>query len=169
VRPPQHLVLRMDSFPGSYYAVNSALLYGEQRSIRTTVMDQVMHFLAEHFVNLLVSQCADAGRVTERASVFEIDPVNSFGSRVEKKSEFILTFAQCLYRPLVLGDVRSHAENARLTVQLDQFRECEANANTALSHTKTELQVTKTAFGQKPLCDFDPFGRIHPEPNVERR
>ena len=53
----------MDSFPSLGYPVNSTLLYGEQCPVRTSVMDQIMHILAEHFVDVLVSKSAEAGRV----------------------------------------------------------------------------------------------------------
>ena len=43
--------------------------------------------------------------VAERAAMFEINPINSFGSRVEKKSKFVLTLTQRLFRPLAPGDV----------------------------------------------------------------
>jgi hypothetical protein len=72
-------------------------------------MDQIMHILAEHFVNVLVSQSAEAGRVAERASVFEINSINGFGGRVEEQSKFVLALAQCLFRPFALGDVRHHS------------------------------------------------------------
>ena len=86
---PKHLVLRVDSFPGLCYPVNATLLHGKQCSIRTTVMQQLMHILAEHLLNVLVSQSAEARRVAERASVFEINSVNSFGGGVKKQSEFL--------------------------------------------------------------------------------
>ena len=95
----------MDSFSRLCYPVNGALLCGEQRSIRPTVMNQIMHILAEHFIEVFVSQSAKAGRVAERASVFEINSINGFGGGVEKKSKFVLTLAQRLFRPLALGDV----------------------------------------------------------------
>jgi len=87
----------MDSFPSLGYPVNSTLLYGEQCPVRTSVMDQIMHILAEHFVDVLVSKSAEAGRVAERASVFEINPINGFGSGVEKKLEFLLALAHRLF------------------------------------------------------------------------
>jgi predicted HAD superfamily phosphohydrolase YqeG len=49
-------------------------------------MQQMMHILAEQFVSVLVSQNAEAGRVAERASMFEINSVYSFGSGVEEQS-----------------------------------------------------------------------------------
>ena len=92
----------MDSFSGLCYSVNGTLLYGEQRSIRMTVMQQIMHILAEHLINAIVSQNAEARRIAERASVFEINSVNGFCGRVEKKSEFVLALAQRLFRGLPL-------------------------------------------------------------------
>src|ERR1700752_3569805 len=62
-----------------------------------------MHMLAEHLVNVLVSQRAQAGRVAERASVLEIDPINGLGGGVENKSEFVFTFTPCLFSLLSLG------------------------------------------------------------------
>jgi hypothetical protein len=43
-------------------------------------MHQIMHILAEHFVNALISQSAETGEVAERASVFEVNPINGFSS-----------------------------------------------------------------------------------------
>jgi hypothetical protein len=57
------------------------------------VMDQIMYILAEHFVHALVSQSSEAGGVAERASVFEINSVYTFGSGIEEQSEFVLAFA----------------------------------------------------------------------------
>jgi hypothetical protein len=76
-------------------------------------MDQVMHILAEHFVHLLISQHAKAGRVAEGAPVFKINPINGLGSGVEEESEFLFTFAQCLFRPLALCDVHHHSHHAQ--------------------------------------------------------
>src|SRR5579864_9202884 len=75
-------------------------------------MDQIMHVLAEHFVNLPVSQKAQAGWVAKGASVVEVNSVNSFGGGVEKKSEPILAFAQRLFRALSLSDVGHHANHS---------------------------------------------------------
>ena len=55
-----------------------------------------MRIFAEDLVNLFISQTAEAGRVAERASVFEINPIDGFCGRVEKKSKSILTFAERL-------------------------------------------------------------------------
>jgi hypothetical protein len=96
IRPPKHLVLNVYSFPSSRYKVDSALLYGERCPVRTSVMDQIVHVLAKHLVNVLVSQSAEAGRVAERASVFEINSVNGFCGGVKKKSKLILTFVHLL-------------------------------------------------------------------------
>ncbi|MGB2665212.1 MAG: hypothetical protein WAK48_14490 [Candidatus Acidiferrum sp.] len=57
-------------------------------------MDQIVHTLAENFVKALVSQSAETGRVAERASVLEINPINGFGGRIEKQSEFVLALAE---------------------------------------------------------------------------
>jgi hypothetical protein len=75
-------------------------------------MDQIMRILAEHFVNALISQSAQAGRVAERASVFEINSVNGFGGRIEKKSEFVLALAQRLFHLLATGNVLSKDKNS---------------------------------------------------------
>jgi hypothetical protein len=80
ISPPLHLLFPVVSLPGSYYPVNSTFLHREQRSIRTSVMHQIMHILAEHFVNALISQSAETGEVAERASVFEVNPINGFSS-----------------------------------------------------------------------------------------
>ena len=81
-----------------------------------------MHILAQHFVKVLVSQSAEAGRVAECASVFEINPINGFGSRVEKQSKFVFALAQCILRTFVVGDISGHRKDAWLTIQFDQFR-----------------------------------------------
>jgi hypothetical protein len=73
----------------SDYPVNLALLHREQCPVRASVMDQIVHILAEDFVNALVPQSAEAGRVTERTAVFEINSINAFGSGIEKESEFL--------------------------------------------------------------------------------
>jgi hypothetical protein len=75
-------------------------------------MDQVMYILAEHFVYVLVSQSAQASRVAERASVFEINSVYSFGSGVEEQSEFVLALAQRLLHLLAAGNVLCKDENS---------------------------------------------------------
>jgi hypothetical protein len=59
-------------------------------------MDQIVHILAKHLVKVLVSQSAEARRVAKRASVFEINPINAFGRRIEKQSEFVLALAEFL-------------------------------------------------------------------------
>src|SRR5438552_2510494 len=74
------------------------------------VMDQIVHILAEQFVRAFISQSAQAGRVAERAAVFEINPINGFGGRVEKKPESVLTFSQRLFRAFSLCDVGHHAD-----------------------------------------------------------
>ena len=84
-------------------------------------MNHIVHIFAEHLVNALVSQSAEAGRVAERAPVFEINSVNGFGSRVEKKSKFILALAQCLFRLLAFGDVTHHRQRPiKLSIVFDQ-------------------------------------------------
>ena len=98
VRPPQHVVLRVDSFTSTCYPVNSTLLCGARCPIRTSVMDQIMHILASHFIKALVSQNSEAGGIAERASVLEINSVYSLGSRVEDQSEFVFALAQSLLR-----------------------------------------------------------------------
>src|SRR5208282_1154023 len=121
VRPPQYLVVRVDSFPSSCYLVNSTLLHRKQRPIRTSVMHQIMRILAEHFVESLISQSAEACWVAKRTAVFEINSINGFGGRVEKKTEFILAFAQCLFRLLQFCQVdrcpHGSARHARLIQQ----------------------------------------------------
>src|SRR5258708_32325985 len=99
----------MDSFPSSYYPVNPALLHGERCPVRTLVMDQIVHILAEQFVHASISQSAQAGRVAKRAAVFEVNPINGFGGRVEKKPESVLTFSQRPFRAFSLCDVGHHA------------------------------------------------------------
>src|SRR5438477_5638641 len=98
VRPPHQLVFGMNPFAGSGYPVNSALLYGEQGPVRASVMKQIVHILAEHFVNALVPQSAEARRVTERTAVFEINSINAFGSGVEKESEFLFALTHRFFR-----------------------------------------------------------------------
>jgi hypothetical protein len=61
-------------------------------------MNQIVHILAEHFIKALESQRAETGGVAERASVFEINPINCFGGRIEKQSKFILTLAHRFLR-----------------------------------------------------------------------
>jgi hypothetical protein len=61
-------------------------------------MHQIMHILTQHFVNAFIPQGAEAGRVAERASVFEINPINGFGGRIEKQSEFVLALAEFFNR-----------------------------------------------------------------------
>src|SRR6202007_1347571 len=109
---PKHLVLRVDSFPGLCDPVNSTLIYGEHRSIRTTVMQQIMRILAEHLIKALVSQSAKAGRIAEGASVFEINPINRFGCRIEKKAEFVLALTQRFFHLLAAGNVLCKDENS---------------------------------------------------------
>jgi len=53
-----------------------------------------MRILAKHLANVLVSQSAEAGRIAKRASVFEINPIDGFGGRIEKQSEFVLALAE---------------------------------------------------------------------------
>src|SRR3954447_5264718 len=76
------------------------------------VMDQIVHILAEQFVHAFISQSAQASRVAERAAVFEINPINGFGGRVENKPEPVLTFSQRLFRVFSLCDVGHHADYA---------------------------------------------------------
>src|SRR5882672_1961383 len=73
-------------------------------------MDQIVHILAEQFLHAFISQSAQAGRVAERAAVFEINPINGFGGRVEKKPESVLTVSQRLFPPFSLCDVGHHAD-----------------------------------------------------------
>jgi hypothetical protein len=75
-------------------------------------MYQVMRILAEDFVYALVSQSAEAGWVAERAPVFEVNPINGFGGRIEKKSEFVLALAQRLFCQLSRCDVACYPRNA---------------------------------------------------------
>ena len=102
----------MDTFSGLCYPVNATLLYREKRSIRTTVMQQIMRILAEHLINALVSQSAETRRVAERASVFEINSVNGFLGGVKNKSESVFALAYCLFCTLALGDVYIDADHA---------------------------------------------------------
>jgi hypothetical protein len=67
-----------------------------------------MHILPEEFVNAFIPQGMKAGWVAECAAPFEVNSIDSFGSRVEKQAEFILTLAQRLCRPLALGDVSAN-------------------------------------------------------------
>jgi hypothetical protein len=60
-------------------------------------MHQIMHILPEQLLDALISQGAEASRVAEPASVFEIDSVDRFGSRIEKQSQFVLALAQSLF------------------------------------------------------------------------
>jgi hypothetical protein len=85
-------------------------------------MNQIMHIVAEQFVNTFIAQSAEAGRVAERAAAFEVNSKDSLGGRVEKQSEFVFALVQCLLRMLLLGDVSSHGKDARLTVQFDHFQ-----------------------------------------------
>jgi hypothetical protein len=75
-------------------------------------MQQIMHILAEHLINALVSQSAETRRVAERASVFEINSVNGFGDGVEKKSQFLLALAEFLFCPLSIRDIYIDADDA---------------------------------------------------------
>src|SRR5215469_5165108 len=59
--PPHYLVPDVNSFPGLCHTVNSTLFYGERSTVCTSVMDQIMHLLAEQFVAVLVPQSAQAG------------------------------------------------------------------------------------------------------------
>jgi hypothetical protein len=70
-----------------------------------------MRIFAEDLVNLFISQTAEAGRVAERASVFEINPIDGFCGRVEKKSKSVLTFAERLFHLLAAGNVLCKDEN----------------------------------------------------------
>src|SRR6266850_2543204 len=72
-------------------------------------MNQFMHILADEFVNAFIGQSAKTCGVAESAAAFEVNSINRFGSRVEKYTEFILTLAQCIFRLLMVGDVRHHA------------------------------------------------------------
>ena len=70
---------------------------------------------------MLITQSAKAGRVAERATALEINPINGLGSRVKDQSKFILTFALCLFRPLARGDVLNRAtEPGDLPVDIAQ-------------------------------------------------
>src|SRR6267378_1881062 len=111
VRPPHQFVFGMNSFATLGCPVNSALLYGEQGPVRSSVMDEIVHILAEHFVDALVSQSTEARRVAERASVFEINSINTFGSGIENKPEFVLALAHCLFRPLAISNVGDHRKD----------------------------------------------------------
>ena len=53
-----------------------------------------MHILAQEFISVLIAQGAKTGWVAERAAAFEINPINSLGSRVENQPEFILALTQ---------------------------------------------------------------------------
>jgi len=111
----------MDSFPSSCYPVNATLLYREKRSIRTTVMQQIMRILAEHLINALVSQRAETRRVAERASVSEINSVNGFLGGFKNKSESVLALAYCLLCTLALRDIYIDADHAcRLTRRIHE-------------------------------------------------
>jgi hypothetical protein len=68
-------------------------------------MDQIVHILAEHFIKALESQSAETGGVAERASVFEINPINGFGGRIEKQSKFVLALSQRLFHLPAVGNV----------------------------------------------------------------
>src|SRR5436305_11092090 len=74
-----------------------------------------MRIFAEDLVSVYVSQNAEAGRVAERASVFEIDSVNGLGSRVKKKSKSVLTFSERLFHLLAAGNDLSKDENSSHT------------------------------------------------------
>ena len=60
-------------------------------------MHQIMHILSEQLLDVLISQRTEAGWVAEPASVFEIDSVDRFGSRIEKQSQFVLALTQSLF------------------------------------------------------------------------
>src|SRR3954451_6138630 len=100
----------MDPLPTSYYLMNPALLRRERCPVWMLVMDQIVHILAQQFVHTFISQSAQAGRVAERAAVLEINSINGFGRRVEKKPEPVLPFAQRLFRLFSLCDVGHHAD-----------------------------------------------------------
>src|SRR3984957_16138739 len=105
IRSPQYLVVHVVSFPGARCPQNSALFRGERCPISTSLMDQMMHVLAQEFVSVLIPQKAKTGWIAERATALEINSINGIGGRVKNQSKFILTFALCLFRLLARGNV----------------------------------------------------------------
>src|ERR1700761_4034205 len=68
IRAPQYLVVRMDSFAGADCAQDPPFLPARRCSIRTAVMDECMHILAQKFIRMLIAQCAQARWVAEGAA-----------------------------------------------------------------------------------------------------
>ena len=69
----------MDFFVGLQAMVQPALRSGVVCSIRPSVMDQVMHLLAQQFGFLLIPEQMQGGWVYEGAAPLHIHTVNSFG------------------------------------------------------------------------------------------
>src|SRR5467141_842283 len=72
-------------------------------------MNQIMHILAEEFVNAFIPQSAQAGLIAECAAAFEVHSIDGLGGRVEQQLKFILTFALRLFCPPAFGDFHYHA------------------------------------------------------------
>jgi len=72
----------------------TTLLNGERRPISASVMNQIMHVLAEQFVNPFIPQSAQASRVAEGAAFFEVNSVDAFAGRVEQQAQFVLALPQ---------------------------------------------------------------------------
>src|SRR5947208_57850 len=87
-------------------------------------MNQIMHILAEEFVNAFIPQGAKAGWVAECAAAFDVNSIDGFGGRVEKQTEFILTLAQRHFNPLALRDVPHHTYHTQHPALLVEEGSC---------------------------------------------
>src|SRR3984957_4337387 len=90
IRSPQSLVVDVVSFPSARCPQDSTVFRGERCPISTSLMDQMMHILAEEFVRSFISQNTKASGVAKGAAAFEITSINGLGSRFEYQTEFFL-------------------------------------------------------------------------------
>ena len=107
-----------------------------------------MHILAEHFVNALVSQNAEAGGVAERASVFEINSVDQI--RLWSRGSVEV----CLRSRAGPSPSVSVPSRRWMHQSLRALRPSSSSNGTAFAISSRVVPSAKTAVSERPYTGF---------------